>query len=290
VSRTYRVRHLTRYHYEAPVTACLNLARLTPRETAHQQVEAHQLVIDPRPDDQRMHVDVHGNTTTYFSIDTPHDVLAVRADSTVVVDACEVPAAGRAWELSVVPARVAAGDPADLADFVLPSRLVPDLAAVGDLARPSFGPNRPGVEAVLDLLERLHAAMDFDPGVTSVSTPLSDVVESRRGVCQDFAHLMVGALRSVGLAARYVSGYLETDPPEGEPKLTGADASHAWCSVWLRDLGWLDLDPTNGTVPSDRHLTLAWGRDYADVRPLSGVLFSGGSGQELTVEVDVVVV
>jgi transglutaminase-like putative cysteine protease len=288
VSRRYRVRHLTRYRYDAPVTACTNLARVTPRSTATQEVTASSLVIDPRPDDRRAHVDLHGNETVYFSISTPHSTLDVRADSTVVVTPTEPPVSSAPWERSVVDLGRADDVPADLTDFALPSRLVPDLGTVAELARPSFPAGRPAVEAVIDLLARIHADVDFVPGATSVTTPLSEVVDARRGVCQDFAHLTVGALRSMGLAARYVSGYLETDPPEGEPKLLGADASHARCAVWLRGVGWLDLDPTNGSLPTDRHITVAWGRDYADVRPVAGVIVSDGRDQELTVEVDVV--
>jgi transglutaminase-like putative cysteine protease len=285
----YRVRHLTRYDYEGRVTLCHNLARLLPRSVAGQEVVSSRLVIDPGPDDQRTHTDLFGNVVTYFSIDVPHDLLAVTAESEVRIRALPAPEpGGPAWEESAVPVGAHAGESALLRELALPSPLVPALAAVAEYAAPSFRPGRPGVDAVLDLMHRIHADLAFDPGFTTVATPLSEVVEHRRGVCQDFAHLAVGCLRSVGLAARYVSGYLETDPPPGRAKLVGADASHAWCSVWLAGHGWLDLDPTNGVQPSDRHITVGWGRDYGDVTPLKGVVFAGGAHQRLTVEVDVV--
>lgn len=293
---TYRIRHVTRYEYDEPVTSCVNLARLEPRDAPLQEVTASRLIVRPSSDDQRSHGDAYGNNVTYFSIGVPHQTLEVAAESEVLV---RTPPAlrtdGESWEASVLttatelePAGDTTGQPtAHLHDFVLPSRLVPTLAEVAGLAQASFPPGRPAREAVLDLLARLHDEVEFNPGVTSVATPLSDVVASRRGVCQDFAHLAVACFRAMGLAARYVSGYLETDPPPGQPRLVGADASHAWCAVWLRNHGWLDLDPTNGQVPDGRHITLAWGRDYADVAPLKGVVFSGGSNQRLTVEVDV---
>jgi transglutaminase-like putative cysteine protease len=286
---TYRVRHLTRYDYEGRVTLCHNLARILPRWAAGQDIISSRLVIDPPPDDQRAHTDLFGNVVTYFSIDVPHDQLSVTAESEVRVRALPSPASGGpSWEESVVPAGAHVGEAALLRELALPSPLVPSLAAVAEYAAPSFTPGRSGADAVLDLTRRIHAELVFDPGFTTVSTPLSEVIEHRRGVCQDFAHLAVGCLRSVGLATRYVSGYIETDPPPGRPKLVGADASHAWCSVWLAGHGWLDLDPTNGVLPSDRHITAAWGRDYGDVTPLKGVVFAGGAHQRLTVEVDVV--
>jgi transglutaminase-like putative cysteine protease len=289
----FRVRHRTVYRYDVPVAAALNLLRLTPRALPRQTVRSSRVQVEPAPDDQRAHVDAFGNSVVHVSIGTPHDALEIAAESDVSVSAPPpLLPGGERWEVSVVDLAPVAARPdgagTDLVDFALPSRLVPALDAVAELAAASFTPGRPGSEAVLDLLQQLHAELRFDPEVTSIATPLSDVVEHRHGVCQDFAHLAIGCLRSVGLAARYVSGYLETEAPDGQPKLVGVDASHAWCSVWLADRGWVDLDPTNGVVPSDRHVTVAWGRDYADVTPISGVVFSAGTTQELRVEVDVV--
>lgn len=285
---TYRVSHRTRYDYDQPVTLCHNLARVAVRETSTQRVHSASLMIEPRPDDRRNHVDSFGNSVTYFSIDASHDALVVHAESVVEVTAPPLPVeTGAPWEDSVLPVGAHLGEVVLLRELSLPSPLVPALDELADFARPSFPPGRPALEAVGDLLARIHDEVTFDPGVTTVATPLSEVVDHRRGVCQDFAHLAVGSLRSVGMAARYVSGYLETEPAPGQPRLVGVDASHAWSSVWLAGHGWLDLDPTNGQIPGDRHITVAWGRDYGDVTPLKGVVFAGGGTQRLTVEVDV---
>jgi transglutaminase-like putative cysteine protease len=314
----HRVRHLTRYSYPAPATLCHNVAHLTPRPTPAQSVRAARLNIDPVPDERSVREDAFGNAVTYFSVVERHESLTVVAESEVEVRPPPPPggaATANPWEASVVAdswahpvsaptgfltpavlpggpaqdgaATGSAGDRALWVEYALPSPLVPPLEALAEFARPSFAAGRPGVEAVLDLMERIHQETSFDPHVTSVATPLSEVIEHRRGVCQDFAHLALGCVRSMGLAARYVSGYLETLPPPGKEKLVGADASHAWCSVWLAGHGWLDMDPTNGQVPTERHITVAWGRDYGDVTPLKGVVFGGGGAQELTVEVDV---
>jgi transglutaminase-like putative cysteine protease len=171
-------------------------------------------------------------------------------------------------------------------EFTWASTLVPLFAEVEDFARESFGPGRPLLDAAADLNRRIHDEFEYKPLVTTVSTPIREVLATRRGVCQDFAHLMIAAVRSMGLAARYVSGYLLTHRPGNSPRLVGADASHAWVSVFLPGYGWADLDPTNGTMPGDEHITLAWGRDYSDVSPLRGVILGGGN-QSLTVAVDV---
>jgi transglutaminase-like putative cysteine protease len=166
-------------------------------------------------------------------------------------------------------------------------RLAEHGEALREFSGRSFVPGRPVVDATRDLCHQIFSTFTFDPSFSDVSTPLSRVLEARRGVCQDFAHLAAGALRSVGLAARYVSGYLETSPPPGRPRLIGADASHAWCSVWVPDLGWVDFDPTNDHLPVDRHVTVAWGRDYGDVAPARGVIIGPQAHQQLTVAVDV---
>jgi transglutaminase-like putative cysteine protease len=171
--------------------------------------------------------------------------------------------------------------------FLLDSPLVAASSELRAYAEPSFAPGRPLAEAVIDLTSRIHREFDYEPGSTKITTGLHEVLERRQGVCQDFAHLTIGALRSLGLPARYVSGYLETLPPPGKPKLVGADASHAWLSVFVPSTGWLDLDPTNDRVPNERYITTAWGRDYADVTPLKGVVFSSAKKQKLDVSVDV---
>ncbi len=198
-----------------------------------------------------------------------------------------IPAASLPWEtvrdrqhtdlnLEVLAAR----------EFVLDSPLLAVFPELTAYAAPSFKPGRAVVEAVHDLMQRIHQDFEFKAGVTTLTIPLTEVLQRRRGVCQDFAHLMVGCVRSQGLAARYMSGYIETLPPPGQTKLVGADASHAWGSVFVPDLGWLDFDPTNNLIPREQHITLAWGRDFADITPLKGVLFSAGDHQ-LKVSVDV---
>jgi transglutaminase-like putative cysteine protease len=174
----------------------------------------------------------------------------------------------------------------DARQYVIDSPMIKTSAELGSYAQPSFLPNRPLVEVVRDLMQRIYKDFIYDPSFTTIATPLSEVLKYRRGVCQDFAHLAIACLRAHGIAARYVSGYVETRPEPGKPRIVGADASHAWFSVYIPGIGWLDFDPTNNTVPLDQHITLAWGRDYADVTPLKGIAFGGGQ-HTLSVSVDV---
>lgn len=284
MSRTiYRVNHVTRYRYEEPAALCVNQAHLTPRRTPAQEVVWSDLVIDPVPDDWSERLDVFGNRTSYFAIERPHAELTVTATCLVTRRPLEP---GDAAQLGWEAARDAATG-VDERDLVLETPSVPHLDELVRWAGESFGPGRPLLDVVTDLLGRIGATYAYDPHATSVSTPLDEVVHRRRGVCQDFAHLLLAALRSHGLPARYVSGYLETLPPPGEPKLVGADASHAWCAVRLADGSWLDLDPTNDQVAPLHHVTLAWGRDYRDVAPLQGVVLSASASAQLDVEVDV---
>jgi len=181
-----------------------------------------------------------------------------------------------------------ANAPADeAAEFRYRSPYIEPAAELADFARPSMTPGRPLLAAAIELMHRIHDEFRFDAGATSITTPVTRVLAERRGVCQDFAHLQIACLRSFGLAARYVSGYLLTDPPPGQPRLVGADASHAWLSVWCPPFGWVDLDPTNAVLPDLRHVTTAWGRDYGDVSPLRGVVL-GSADHELYVGVSVV--
>jgi transglutaminase-like putative cysteine protease len=287
----YRIVHRTEYRYGATVSLCHNMAHLRPRNLASQQCLGHRLEIDPLPMDLAEHVDYYGNHVSYFSIQQPHRNLTVTATSEVEL----YPGTGQlALETDVpwdeVAARLARPDSETAREnrqFVLESPLVPTGRALADYASPSFPPGRPLLESVRDLMARVHHEFTYDPEFSTVSTPLSEVLASRRGVCQDFAHLAIGCLRSLGLAARYISGYLETQPPPGKTKQRGADESHAWFSVFLPDVGWHDFDPTNNRVPLDQHVTTAWGRDYADVTPLKGVLFGGDPGRRPSVSVDV---
>lgn len=280
----FRVEHATTYTYPAGATLCSNIAHLQLRTTPTQAVRSSEIVIDPVPDDRSDAVDVFGNLRTHFSVERPHDRLVVTGRSVVdLVPPVHSDVHDIAWD----DVRRAPLDPVTEVVHRLPSRLVPSLAHVAKFAEPSFTPGRPLRDAVAELTSRIHTEFAYDPTATTVATPLADVVAARRGVCQDFAHLAVGCLRSVGLAARYVSGYLETTPPPGQPKLIGADASHAWASVRCPDGTWLDFDPTNDSVAPADYVTVAWGRDYSDVVPVKGVFLSVGGSTSLAVSVDV---
>lgn len=229
--------------------------------------------------------DVFGNRVLYFAMEEVHktlDVTVITPLSTQPLSA--LPHASSAWEN--VAQQLSQTNSFDLQLYRLDSPFIRRNAELAAFAHSCFTPGRPIVEAALALNQLIHQTFEYDPSFTTLATPLSEVLANRRGVCQDFAHLAIGALRSVGLVARYVSGYLETQPPPGQPRLIGADASHAWLATWIPEWGWLALDPTNGTVAGEQHPVLAWGRDYADVAPLKGVM-NGGGEHQLEVEVDV---
>jgi transglutaminase-like putative cysteine protease len=285
---TFALEHTTRYDYRVPVSVSYHIAHLSPRSLAQQDSVRHELQIEPAPAATATHVDYFGNTTTFFSMLGAYNRLTVRARSTVAVRAPTYPSPGDTppWDAALDPSAL----PADAVEFVFDSNLPRSSAAGADLvtyANPSFPPGRPLLEAVVDLTRRIHDDFTYDPRATTVATPLVDVFRSRRGVCQDFAHLEIACLRSLGLAARYVSGYLETVPPPNTPRLVGADASHAWLAVYCPGVGWIDVDPTNNLLPSDGHVTLAWGREYGDVSPIRGMVLGGG-GHSLRVNVDLV--
>jgi transglutaminase-like putative cysteine protease len=286
--------HETHYGYAAPVTQAQHLAYLRPLQDARQQLLAHELQIDPPPPQRLEDLDVFGNARTLFALSLPHRELTVRARSRVAL--ATEPAAPRAassprWEEVRGRMRYEAGTRYDPAvEFAQPSPYVPRLGALRNYAGASFGAAMPVAEGALDLMHRIHRDFEFRSDATDVDTPLQQVFEHKRGVCQDFAHLMIGALRMLGLAARYVSGYLLTQPPPGQEPLVGADASHAWVQVYCPDTpglpgGWLELDPTNDLVPDVGHVRLALGRDYGDVTPLRGVI-RGGGRHTLQVRVD----
>jgi transglutaminase-like putative cysteine protease len=276
----YRVRHVTTYRYTEAVQLSHHAAHLRPRQVDGQTLGAMSVKIRPEPavlhDGQ---VDYFGNPTTFFTIQDLHTKLEIRAEF-VVETASQVPLPN--WDATAWDAvRVDFGQGAltrldEVMDFVFPSPQVPLLAEAQDYAAHSFPPGRPLSEAALDLCSRIHADFTFDAEATSVGTPLAQVFQHRQGVCQDFAHVGIACLRSMGLAARYVSGYIRTAPPPGKEKLVGADASHAWLAVFLPGWGWLDIDPTNDTVAGPDHIVVAWGRDYDDVSPLRGVVLGGG--------------
>ena len=296
------VRHETIYRYASAVSLAQHQAHLAPLADAFQQVVSHAIEIDPAPAFRRDSRDAFGNAQTHFGLAQPHRALRVEATSRVRVsarfDALDAEA-GPPWEAVAARLRYVAGAPFEAAvEFVPPSPYVPRLPELLAWARPSFTPGRAVAAAALDLMHRLHAGFRYDSASTQVDTPLADVLAARHGVCQDFAHALIGGLRSLGLPARYVSGYLLTQPPGGGAPLVGADASHAWVQVWCpgtrgvpddesgASAGWLDLDPTNDLVPAAGHVRLAIGRDYGDVAPLRGVI-RGGGRHELLVAVHV---
>jgi transglutaminase-like putative cysteine protease len=242
----------------------------------------HQLDIQPTPGATASHDDYFGNATTFFVMQSAHKHLAVRARSVVEVGAATQLASPLSWEQAADRSTM----PLDAIECTVdsaPSRL---RASLESYARPSFAPERPVLDAVADLTSRIHADFTYAPGTTTIATALTKVFESRQGVCQDFARFEIACLRTIGLPARYVSGYLETVPPAGVPRLLGADASHAWVAVHVPTIGWVDVDPTNNVFPNDTHVTLAWGRDFDDVSPLHGVILGGGE-HVLLVSVDV---
>ena len=285
----YRVTHTTEFIYEARVGLCYNEARLLPRDLPQQKVLTAGLQIEPMPHDYYERFDYFGNQTAYFSIQQPHDQLLVTASSEIDTSATILieEAAHLSWEMAREQVlNLGSAEATDALQFVLDSPTVVVNDLILNYALPSFAPGRSLVDAVHDLMQRIFHEFKYDPDFSTIATPLKEVLEHRSGVCQDFAHLAIGCLRSMGLAARYVSGYIETEPPPGEERLVGADASHAWFSVFLPGFGWLDFDPTNNQLPGDRHITVAWGRDFADVTPLKGVAFGSGE-HELKVAVDV---
>ena len=285
----YRIRHLTRYTYGERVQVSLNQVCLQPRETPYQARTSFRLEVQPRPATWSTHTDYFGNQQAIFTLNQPHQAMEVRAESVMEVrprirtDLADTPA----WE-TVRNRLPQPRDPAALEayQYVFASPFIPVGPAFVDYARPLFTPGRPLGEAALALTRRIQAEFTYDPRATHLGTPVRDVLQNRRGVCQDFAQLEVACLRSLGLAARYVSGYLRTLPPPGQPRLVGADASHAWIAVWLDEAGWLELDPTNGCRVDQDHITVGWGRDYFDVTPVRGVILGGGQ-QGIQVSVDV---
>ena len=275
----YRIVHRTTYKYKYPVSFGNHVACLKPRSLSHHKVAGSELRIQPPPATRTERVDYFGNLLCFFTIQEPHKELVVEALSEVIMEenATAWPQQSLPWE---EVAKLLPNDhsPSGLEayQFGFESariRIRPEFASY---ALQSFTPGRPMPEALLDLTARIHNDFRFDSKVTNVRTPTEEVFRKRRGVCQDFAHIQIACLRSLNLAARYVSGYLRTYPPPGRPRLVGADASHAWVSAYCPGFGWLDLDPTNNVVPSNGHVTLAWGRDYGDVSPLRGLILGGG--------------
>lgn len=287
----YHVTHATTYNYTELVALCHNIVHLTPRDSPRQNCLRNQLLITPSPAVTVAGRDYFGNPLTFFTVQEPHRQLTVTTQMlTEVAPFPGVPAPEQSPAWDEVRDRIrtdASFEGLDAYQFVFESVYVKSSGDLADYARASFPAGRPLVEAMLELNRRIHEDFKYDPASTTVTTPLADVLSKRRGVCQDFAHLGIGCLRSLGLPARYVSGYLLTEPPAGQPRLVGADASHAWLSAYCPGLGWIDLDPTNNLIPSEKHVVLSWGRDYDDVSPIKGVILGGGQ-HTVSVAVDVV--
>ena len=285
----YRVRHSTRYTYSQPVAIAHNEVRLTPRTGGAQQARRTQLAIDPAPSVLSQQQDFFGNTIHFFTLQAPHHEMTVTAVSDVTIRSEKpvAPADTAPWEEVRAALRSDLGAAGlDAYQFVFESPYVRWDAATAEYAAPSFPPGRPLLEAALDLTRRIHADFKYEPGATSVATPVAEVLKDRRGVCQDFTHLEIACLRSLGLAARYVSGYVLNLAGQKGERMVGADASHAWLAVYEPTRGWIDLDPTNNAIPTDQHVTVAWGRDYGDVSPVKGVILGGGQ-HTVAVAVDV---
>lgn len=287
----YRIRHITHYEYASPVSLAYNQACMLPRDTEYQKLLSHDLAITPQVTSLRHYIDYFGNHSHSFSLEEAHKELKVDITSTVRIDESKRGDwnldLGNRWEYAREKMQ-ANDEPTLLArEFMLDSELVRIHESLREFAEPSFVGNQSLLACVRDLNSRIFNTFTYDPGFTTVSTPLEDVLKHQRGVCQDFAHLAIGCLRAKGFAARYVSGYLETLPPPGQEKQIGSDASHAWFAVYSPGEGWFEFDPTNNNMPGSQHITTAWGRDYNDVSPLKGVIFEGGGGQTLNVSVDV---
>ncbi len=286
----YRVVHITEYRYSGAVSLCHNEARLKPRNLPHQTCLSSRITISPMPADFHERVDSFGNTVSYFSIQQFHEKLTITATSEISISperSLFEEGSDLAWEIVVQRLREnRSPEILDALQYTLDSSMIEVNAEIAEYAKKSFPPGSPLMQAVKDLMKRIFTDFTFDPEFSNIATPLSEVLAHRRGVCQDFAHLAIACLRSLGLASRYVSGYIETLPLPGKERLVGADASHAWFSTFLPDAGWIDFDPTNNQMPMDRHITVAWGRDFNDVSPLKGVAFGGGQNK-LGVSVDV---
>jgi transglutaminase-like putative cysteine protease len=307
----YRITHTTLYHYSQSVGLCQNEAKLQPRNFWRQHCHNSRFDIEPTPVDFRERIDFFGNRVAYFAIQQPHTQLIVTAISEVTIfprqktldlfnqmtweqvrgllqeTTLQAQSQSQQGQSQIqIQNQDQTLEILDAKQYVLDSPMVTITPELANYAQSSFLPNRTLVDVVHDLMQCIYKDFTYDPAFTTIATPLSEVLSFRRGVCQDFAHLAIGCLRAYGIAARYISGYVETLPEPGKQRLVGADASHAWFSVYIPGIGWLDFDPTNNTVPLNQHITLAWGRDYADVTPLKGIAFGGGQ-HTLSVSVDV---
>jgi transglutaminase-like putative cysteine protease len=283
----YRVTHTTEYSYSEQVPLCHNVIRLRPRDTDNQACYSNEISITPLPAARRDSLDFFGNHITVVSIQEPHDSLRIEARSEVLVEPPQIPVGiySPNWE-TVVDMLSHDRSLYAIKAYTFDSPYVPRAPQLANYARTSFQPNRPLLDCVSELTQRIFKEFVFDSGATTIGTPVLEVLEHRHGVCQDFAHLEIGCLRSLGLAARYMSGYIVTHPLPGKQRLPGSDASHAWISVYIPNFGWVEFDPTNGIQPTGEHVTIGWARDYDDISPVDGVIV-GGHQHSMFVGVDV---
>lgn len=271
----FQISHKTIYDYASPVVQSHHLLHMVPRPISHQSTIRNIIDIEPTPTWRQDRLDYFGNPVTKIAIETDHKELSFHSLSDIEVYERKTVKVEDTSSLEAVTAQ-AASLPPNVVEFLSGSTFAPMSVALRDFARPSFTNQTPVLLGARDLMERIYSEFRFDPTATDISTPVATVLEQKAGVCQDFAHLQIAALRSIGVPARYVSGYIVTHPADGQPKLIGADASHAWVSVWAPETGWVDFDPTNNLINSADHITVAVGRDYEDVSPIAGVLLGGG--------------
>jgi transglutaminase-like putative cysteine protease len=286
----YKITHTTEYTYAGSISLCHNIAMLIPRDTDKQQRKKTAIKIIPEPDVMKEYDDFFGNKVLYFAIQHQHKKLSVSVTNEIEKINTTTLAINLYSNIPWEEARLQLFEPRpdfiDARQYISETGMTTIDNQITSYALQSFTPKRPMFEAAKELMQRIYKDFKFDPDFSTISTPVTEVMRLKRGVCQDFAHLAIACLRSLGLPARYVSGYIETLPPLGKIKLVGVDASHAWFAVFIPNLGWMDFDPTNNQIPGDQHITIGWGRDYADISPLKGVILSSGS-HKLRVSVDV---
>ncbi|MGG9972744.1 transglutaminase family protein [Ferruginibacter sp. SUN002] len=285
----YTITHKTEYIYKEPISLCHNIARLIPRSVDRQVCNMSEIVITPEPDTYKRYEDFYGNHVAYFAIEQDHDKLTVTVTSdieitptTISLDNC----AQTPWEEEAKKIHSNTPEYIDIRQYVPQTAMTEITPEVKAYALQSFTPGRPLFAATHDLMHRIYHDFEFKAGLTTITTPVNETLKLRKGVCQDFAHLAITCLRSLGLPARYVSGYIETIQAPGKEKLVGTDASHAWFATYIPDMGWVEFDPTNNQIPSSQHITIGWGRDYADIAPLKGIILSSRP-HKLHVSVDV---
>ena len=287
----FKVKHITHYQYAQRVTRCYNLANVIPRDTDRQECLSSRISVSPLPATQRKRSDYFGNTAYHFEIQRPHTQLTITAESDIQINSDDHEMnldLGSSYGEVLEYLRITLNDDTIAArEFLLNSPLIKSDAELAKYALPSFDSKRSLKACVSELTTRIFNDFSYDPEFTTIATPLADVLEHKRGVCQDFAHLQIGCLRAMGIPAKYVSGYIETLPKPGEEKLVGADATHAWIAYFSPGEGWVEFDPTNNTAAHSQHIVTAFGRDYFDVTPVKGVIFGGGKNPILSVSVDV---